>query len=109
MLKINDNSTSRKYYLIKKAPRKNGYTNSMLNIKGMNIHKSNNHEINKYQFFSNKIGNSYSNLKDNYSQLKFNDYKRISPQNKKYLVFQIILILIIQILLIIKLLKQKEI
>ena len=56
----------------------------MPNIKGMNIHKSNNHEINKYQFFSNKIGNNsnYSNLKDNYSQLKFNDYKRISPQNK---------------------------
>ena len=57
----------------------------MPNIKRMNIHKNNNHEINKILFLSNNIVNNSnlnSNLKDNYSQLKFNDYKRISPLNK---------------------------
>ena len=87
ILKINDNSASRKFYLIKRTPRKNGYKNSMPNIKGINMHKSNNREINQFQFLSNKIGNNSnlnSNYKDNYSQLKFNDYKRISPQNKMF-------------------------
>ena len=57
----------------------------MPNIKGMNIYK-NIREINQFQFLSNKVGNN-TNLnnnykKDNYSNLKYNDYKRISPQNK---------------------------
>ena len=85
ILKINDNSTSRKFYLLKRTPKKNGYKNSMPNIKGMNIYK-NTREINQFQFLSNKVGNN-TNLnnnykKDNYSNLKYNDYKRISPQNK---------------------------
>ena len=87
ILKINDNTSNRRFYLIKKTPRKNGngYKNSMPNIKGMNMYKNNNREINQFQFLSNKIGNdinSNNNYKDNYSHLKFNDYKRISPKNK---------------------------
>ena len=86
LLKINDNPTNRKFYLIKRTPKKNGYKNSMPNIKGMNIYKNNNQDINKFQFLSNKIGNNNhlnNNYKmDNYSLLKFNEFKRISPQNK---------------------------
>ena len=89
ILKINDNSTGRKFYLLKKTPKKNGHKNSMPNIKGMNIYKNNIREINQFQFLSNKMGNNinlnnnYSNYKiENYSHLKYNDYKRISPQNK---------------------------
>lgn len=87
ILKINDNSTSRKFYLIKRTPKKNGYKNSMPNIKGLNIYKTNNREINnKFQFLANKIGNNTklnNNYKlDNYSLLKLNEFKRISPQNK---------------------------
>ena len=85
ILKINDNSSNRKFYLIKRTPRKNGYKNSMPNIKGMNMHKNNNCEISQFQFLSNKIENINdlnNNYKDNYSYLKINDYKRISPQNK---------------------------
>ena len=87
ILKINDNSTSRKFYLLKKTPKKNGYKNSMPNIKGMNIYKNNIREINHFQFLANKMGNNINlnnnNYKiENYSHLKYNDYKRISPQNK---------------------------
>ena len=56
----------------------------MPNIKGMNMYKNNNREINQFQFLSNKIGNN-NNLNNNYkdySHLKFNDYKRISPESK---------------------------
>ena len=84
ILKINANN--RKFYLLKRTPKKNGYKNSMPNIKGANVYKNNNREINKFQFLYNKIGsnnNLNSNYKiENYSHLKFNDYKRISPQNK---------------------------
>ena len=82
ILKINDNSTGRKFYLLKKTPKKNGYKNSMPNIKGMNIYKNNIREINQFQFLSNKMGNNNNYKIENYSHLKYNDYKRISPQNK---------------------------
>ena len=58
----------------------------MPNIKGINIHKNNNREINKFQFLSNKMA-SNNNLNSNYkgascSHIKLNDHKKISPRNK---------------------------
>ena len=54
----------------------------MPNIKGMNINKNNLRAINQFQLLSNKIGNNINYKIENYSHVKYNDYKRISPQNK---------------------------
>jgi len=86
ILKISENSNNRILYLIKRTPKKNGYKNSMPNIKGINIYKNNNREINKFQFLSNKIA-SNNNLNNNYkgasySHIKLNEYKKISPKNR---------------------------
>ena len=58
----------------------------MPNIKGINIHKNNNREINKFQFLSNKMA-SNNNLNGNYkgascSHIKLNENKKISPRSK---------------------------
>ena len=85
LLKLNDNINSSVLYLLKKTPRKISYKNSMPNIKGINIHKNINREINKFQYLSNKIGankNLISNSKGfSHSHLKLNE-KKISPQDK---------------------------
>ena len=86
IFKLNDNASSRKFYLLKKTPKKSNYKNSMPNIKGQNIYKNINREINKFQYLSNKLnGNMNNNHKNHqYSHFLINDYKKISPQNKKY-------------------------
>jgi hypothetical protein len=85
-LKINENTNKKILYLLKKTPKKDGYKNSMPNIKGINVQKNNNRENNNFQFLSNKM-NSNNSLNGNYkgasySQIKINDYKKISPRNK---------------------------